>query len=57
MAAFLAGTIAFTAIHSVNARTLERLVPQLAAHHGLEDLIDLDRRARDTARVMMERAA
>ena len=50
------GTIAFTAIHSINARTLERLVPQLAADHGLDDLIDLDQRAREMARTMMPMA-
>ena len=53
VAAFLAGTIAFTAIHKVNARTLERLPATLAADHGLDDLLDLDRRAREVARQAM----
>jgi 1-deoxy-D-xylulose-5-phosphate reductoisomerase len=54
VAAFLAGTIGFTAIHSVNARTLERLPPGLPADHGLDDLLDLDRRARQTAQSVMK---
>ncbi|CAD5367288.1 1-deoxy-D-xylulose 5-phosphate reductoisomerase [Rubrivivax sp. A210] len=49
VAAFLAGTIAFTAIHKVNAHTLEALPPGLGADHTLEDLLDLDRRARALA--------
>ena len=44
--AFLDGTIRFTGIHSVNARTVERLVPALDAEPTLEDLLELDRRAR-----------
>jgi 1-deoxy-D-xylulose-5-phosphate reductoisomerase len=54
VAAFLAGTIGFTAIHSVNARTLERLPPGLPADHRLDDLLDLDRRARQTAQSVMK---
>jgi 1-deoxy-D-xylulose-5-phosphate reductoisomerase len=50
VAAFLAGHIAFTAIHSVNANTLSRVQPQLKAEHALEDLIELDQRARSAAR-------
>jgi 1-deoxy-D-xylulose-5-phosphate reductoisomerase len=50
VAAFLGGTIGFTAIHSVNARTLDRLDPRLTAAHGLDDLLELDRRARAEAR-------
>ena len=46
VAAFLAGTIGFTAIHTVNARTIERLEPRLSADHSLDDLIDLDLRSR-----------
>jgi 1-deoxy-D-xylulose-5-phosphate reductoisomerase len=53
VAAFLAGTIGFTAIHSVNARTLERVRPQLAPEHDLDDLLELDQRARATARQAM----
>ena len=55
--AFLAGTIAFTAIHKVNARTLERLPPGLPIDHGLDDLLDLDRRARGAARQSMKELA
>ena len=57
VAAFLAGTIAFTAIHSVNARTLDRLPPDLPASATLDDLLALDRRARDTARQVMTEIA
>ena len=58
VAAFLAGTIRFTAIHSVNARTLDTLQPDLGSAHTLDDLLDLDRRARSCAgRVMTELAA
>jgi len=44
--AFLHGTIRYTDIHSVNARTVEGLEPSLPADHGLDDLLELDRRAR-----------
>ncbi len=54
VAAFLGGTIAFTAIHSVNATTLERLQPRLSPNHELEDLLELDRRARELARQVMK---
>ena len=58
VAAFLSGTIGFTAIHKVNARTLDRLPPALGPSPRLEDLIELDRRARTVARgVMTELAA
>ena len=58
VAAFLAGTIRFTAIHSVNAHTLDALQPDLGPDHDLADLLELDRRARATAgRVMKELAA
>ncbi len=53
VAAFLAGTIGFTAIHRVNAQTLERLPAKLAADHGLDELLELDRRAREVARQAM----
>jgi 1-deoxy-D-xylulose-5-phosphate reductoisomerase len=54
VAAFLAGTIGFTTIHRVNARTIERLEPRLSADHTLEDLIDLDTRARAVAGQVMK---
>jgi 1-deoxy-D-xylulose-5-phosphate reductoisomerase len=53
VAAFLAGTIAFTAIHKVNAHTLERLEPRLNPDHGLDDLLALDARARAVAGEVM----
>ena len=54
VAAFLAGTIRFTAIHSINARTLDRLQPRLGPSHTLDDLLELDRRARDSALQVMK---
>jgi 1-deoxy-D-xylulose-5-phosphate reductoisomerase len=54
VAAFLQGTIRFTDIHSVNAETLSRLPPALAADPGVDDLIDLDQRARAMARHVMQ---
>ena len=54
VAAFLAGTIGFTAIHSVNARTLDRLQSRLGASHTLDDLLELDRQARVAARQVMK---
>lgn len=53
VAAFLAGTIPFTAIHSTNARTLESVDPGLPHGHGLEELLELDGRARAEARRQM----
>jgi len=47
--AFLDGTIRFTDIHSVNAGTVDRLVAALGATATLDDLLELDRRARDEA--------
>jgi 1-deoxy-D-xylulose-5-phosphate reductoisomerase len=57
VAAFLAGAIRFTAIHDVNARTLDRLPPSLGPDPGLEDLLELDERARATARQVMTEIA
>jgi 1-deoxy-D-xylulose-5-phosphate reductoisomerase len=58
VSAFLAGTISFTQIHSVNARTLDTLEPRLGVHPTLDDLLELDRRARRQAlQVMTELAA
>ncbi len=53
VAAFLDGTIGFTAIHTLNARTIEHLEPRLSPDHTLEDLIALDARARAVARELM----
>ncbi|MCZ8111272.1 MAG: 1-deoxy-D-xylulose-5-phosphate reductoisomerase [Betaproteobacteria bacterium] len=57
VAAFLQGTIRFTDIHSVNAETLSRLPPGLGAAPAVDDLIDLDQRARATARHVMHSLA
>lgn len=51
--AFLEGRISFTAIHDINAGTLDRVAPRLAPDHTLDDLLDLDRRARESARGAM----
>ena len=48
MAAFLAGTIRFDRIHSVNARTLARVIPRAGAADSLEALLALDAGARGT---------
>ena len=53
VAAFLDGTINFPAIHTLNFRTIEQLEPRLSPDHTLEDLIDLDTRARAMARELM----
>ncbi len=42
VAAFLAGTIAFDRIHSVNAGTVERVLPSPDAVRSLPGLLDLD---------------
>jgi 1-deoxy-D-xylulose-5-phosphate reductoisomerase len=57
VAAFLAGTIGFTAIHTVNANTIERLEPRLSPDHNLEDLIALDEQARAMAQQVMRELA
>jgi 1-deoxy-D-xylulose-5-phosphate reductoisomerase len=57
VAAFLAGTIGFTAIHTVNATALEKLQPHLGQQHTLEDLLDLDKRARAFAQQTMKALA
>jgi 1-deoxy-D-xylulose-5-phosphate reductoisomerase len=48
--AFLDGTIRYTGIHNVNARTLDEVDPRLRAGCGVDDLLDVDRRAREHAR-------
>ena len=50
VAAFLDGGLGFNGIHRVNAAVLDGLPPDLPAAHGLDDLLDLDRRARALAR-------
>jgi 1-deoxy-D-xylulose-5-phosphate reductoisomerase len=49
VAAFLAGTIRFDAIHTVNCRTVEGLVPEAGAAGSLEALLALDAEARRRA--------
>jgi 1-deoxy-D-xylulose-5-phosphate reductoisomerase len=49
VAAFLAGTIRFDRIHSVNAGTVDALVPEPEAAASLDGLLDLDARARSRA--------
>ncbi len=55
--AFLHGTIRFTTIHSVNVHTLERVQPQLTAAHSLDDLLELDSRARAQAQQLVKTLA
>jgi 1-deoxy-D-xylulose-5-phosphate reductoisomerase len=58
VAAFLAGRIAFTDIHRVNADTVDAFVTRLGPARVVEDLIDTDRRAREHAqRRILELAA
>ncbi len=47
--AFLRGTIGFTAIHTVNARTVDHLLGRFTPPRQLGDLLDLDQRARAAA--------
>jgi len=49
VAAFLAGTVRFDAIHTVNRRTLEKLVPATGAAASIEALLALDEEARRLA--------
>ena len=49
VAAFLAGTIRFDRIHSVNARTVEALVPPKGGADSLDALLALDAEARQCA--------
>ena len=57
VAAFLEGTLAFTAIHTVNARTVDFMAPRLGPVRVLEDLLELDRRARLQAQAVMQELA
>jgi 1-deoxy-D-xylulose-5-phosphate reductoisomerase len=49
VAAFLAGTIRFDRIHTVNCRTVEALLPSPGAADSLESLLALDHEARRRA--------
>ena len=48
--AFLDRHIGFTAIHEVNCRTLQSVAAPATAPASVDDLLDLDRRAREAAR-------
>ena len=50
VAAFLAGTLRFPRIHSVNARTVDALAGRIGGIGALDDLHVLDARAREVAR-------
>ena len=54
VAAFLAGQIRFTDIHTVNMGCVERLGSNPGCATTLEDLLDIDRRARDDARLRIQ---
>ena len=49
VAAFLAGTIRFDQIHSVNAHTIAALIPEAGSTESLDALLELDGRARQRA--------
>mgnify|MGYP001191850008 FL=1 len=55
--AFLAGTISFTAIHHVNAQTLDSLAARFGPQNNLDDLLDLDARAREAAQRLVRALA
>jgi len=57
VAAFLDGTLSFTDIHKVNATTMDRLVPALSPGHGLDELLELDLRARASASALIKELA
>lgn len=54
VAAFLDERIGFDAIHQVNAQTIETVVPALPADGTVDDLLDLDARARVQARQIVK---
>ena len=55
VAAFLAGTIRFDQIHSVNAHTLDAITPSLDACRSIEGLLSLDASARRAAEQQVSR--
>ena len=57
VAAFLAGTIRFDQIHTVNTRTLGRVVPTAGCCDSIEGLLGLDRQARHDARQFVKEIA
>jgi 1-deoxy-D-xylulose-5-phosphate reductoisomerase len=54
VAAFLAGTVSFDRIHTVNCRTIESLLPAPGASDSLESLLALDEEARRRARAFLK---
>jgi len=57
VAAFLAGTVSFDRIHTVNCRTIESLSPEPGAADSLESLLALDDEARRRARQFLKELA
>jgi 1-deoxy-D-xylulose-5-phosphate reductoisomerase len=57
VAAFLAGTIRFPAIHSINAGTIDAVRPTLSADAGVDELLALEREARERARALVKELA
>ena len=57
VAAFLAGTVSFDRIHTVNCRTIESLSPAPGAADSLESLLALDHEARRRARGFLKTLA
>jgi 1-deoxy-D-xylulose-5-phosphate reductoisomerase len=57
VAAFLGGTIGYPAIHTVNAATIEAVAPELSADAGVDELLELDARARRHARRLVKELA
>jgi 1-deoxy-D-xylulose-5-phosphate reductoisomerase len=53
VAAFLAGTIRFDHIHSVNARSLEAIIPEADACRSVDGLLALDAQTRQTAQSLV----
>ncbi|WP_341892890.1 1-deoxy-D-xylulose-5-phosphate reductoisomerase [Variovorax sp. YR752] len=54
VAAFLAGTIRFDQIHSVNAGTIDSVLPEAGQAGSLPGLLELDDRSRRAARRLVE---
>jgi 1-deoxy-D-xylulose-5-phosphate reductoisomerase len=54
VAGFLDRRLAFTSIHTTNALVMDRLQPNLGPQPRLEDLLELDHRARQLARTIMK---
>jgi len=57
VAAFLAGTLSFTGIHSVNAAAVDHFASRLGPVASIDDLLDLDRRARERAHLTIREYA